>query len=146
MSCVFCRKIILDNENEIFCDAKNHWVHSNCEKLSVTEFETLCIGENDVPWFCKHCLLKTLPFSNGTVKIFNSLFMNKTNPKMNLNPSYLNNFFCEKDAIHNVENLHNQFNTDDESYLVNINNDYVLSQDMHRTICKSNVNANCSLI
>ena len=45
-----------------------------------------------------------------------------------------------------TKNLYNQFNTDDESYLVNINNDYVLFQDMHRTIFKSNANPNCSLI
>ena len=142
----FAEKSYLIMKNEIFCNAKNHRVHSNCKKLSVTEVETLCIEEDDVPWFCKHCLLKTLPFSNCTVKIFNSLFMNKTNPRMNLNPSYLNNFFCKKDTIYNDENLHNQVNTDDKSYLVNINNDYELSQDMHRTIFKSNVNPNCSLI
>ena len=65
---------------------------------------------------------------------------------MNQNLSYLNDFFCKKNTNYNDEKLHNQFNTDDESYLVNINNDYVVSQVMHRTIFKSNVNPSCSLI
>ena len=57
-----CSKEVKENENAVFCNISNHWIHANCENLNSEKFELLCQESEDIEWAYKKCLFKALPF------------------------------------------------------------------------------------
>ena len=52
-----CLKFVSDNEDAIFCNTGNHWIHAKCEKLTTAEFINLCNESEEAEWTCSKCLL-----------------------------------------------------------------------------------------
>ncbi len=53
--CPNCDKTVRENQNSIFCDACNFWLHLKCSGLNKIEFDLL--SENhDTDWFGKNVL------------------------------------------------------------------------------------------
>ena len=71
--CSACFKEVNENENAVFCNISNNWIHANCENLNSEKFELLCQESEDREWACKKCLFKALPFSNCPKKVLNSI-------------------------------------------------------------------------
>ena len=64
--CSQCSKAIRKNQNGIYCNNSNHWLHVNCTNLTNEEFKLLCKQDDDNLWCCNHCILDVLPFRNVT--------------------------------------------------------------------------------
>ena len=64
--CSQCSKAIRKNQNGIYCNNSNHWLHVKCTNLTNEEFKLLCKQDDDIPWCCNHCILDVLPFRNVT--------------------------------------------------------------------------------
>ena len=47
-------KVIVKNQERIFCDCCNKWLHKKCSVLETNVFETL--SNSNEPWFCWDCL------------------------------------------------------------------------------------------
>ena len=48
-----CTKAIGDNDNSIYYDKCNLWVHIMCNNLNLIDYQYL--HGNDDPWFCLRC-------------------------------------------------------------------------------------------
>ena len=67
--CKSCKKFVHERQNAIFCDSCKTWLHLKCTGLPKSQFYD--IGENDDPWFCKHCYCEIFPFHTLDKKISN---------------------------------------------------------------------------
>ena len=70
-SCSKCGKPCEDFENSepsIFCNSCNKWLHFQCSKLKVRQFNKL--GRNSDSYFCPSCIGESLPFSTVSKKQF----------------------------------------------------------------------------
>ncbi len=67
-----CEKTVGENQNSIFCDACNTWLHLKCSGLNKIEFNILSESP-DTDWFCKHCFKNIFPFQNLDDKKFRKL-------------------------------------------------------------------------
>ena len=108
--CSQCSKAIRKNQNGIYCNNSNHWLHVkltndmlNCMlNLTNEEFKLLCEQDDDIPWWCcNHCILDVLPFQNVTNSEFleQHQFCSKKNLTFQLDPNELNELFID-DSIH----------------------------------------------
>ena len=57
--CVVCKKIV--NNNCIFCNICDQWLHFKCSKLSKSQFYLL--SQSNEPYFCYSCIEQEMPFS-----------------------------------------------------------------------------------
>lgn len=72
--CNECSKPCKSNQNSIYCNICNNWVHQVCASLSDSQFNWLAVNDNH-PYFCRKCLMDTLPFqslSNEDLHIVNN--------------------------------------------------------------------------
>ena len=51
--CSICNQAIGDNDNSIYCDKCNSWVHIKCNNLNFIDYQY--VNGNDDPWFCLIC-------------------------------------------------------------------------------------------
>ncbi|XP_057290861.1 uncharacterized protein LOC130613549 [Hydractinia symbiolongicarpus] len=70
--CHICNKIALNNC--ILCDLCNTWLHVSCLKMTKSTFNKL--SQDEVPWFCRQCIYRTLPCTTLTDITLNSLTFN----------------------------------------------------------------------
>ena len=48
-----CLKFVSDNEDAVFCNTGNDWMHAKCEKLTTAEFINLCNAASEKnEWTC----------------------------------------------------------------------------------------------
>ena len=73
--CSACTGITDDNDNYIYCDKYNLWVHIKCNDLNFLDLQYL--NGNDDPWFCLKCSTELFPFDTLNNKIFNQYINNK---------------------------------------------------------------------
>ena len=148
LKCPLCLKFVSHNEDAIFCNTGNHWIHAKCEKLTTAEFIHLCNESEETEWTCSKCLLKALPFYCSTSKVFDSLFSNKDKllSKTKLDPSKLNKLFSNSDSDNWKTDLHNsQFeNNLTEENLDFIDHNYITSENT--LLLVEGMNRRCSLI
>ena len=70
--CLKCRKNVLENQNSIFCDVCENWIHLRCSGLNRTT--VLELSQTDESFFCGDCLKDTFPFANIKDYKFANLF------------------------------------------------------------------------
>ena len=58
--CHICTKTIIDNDDAIYRDKCNLWVHINCNNLNFIDYQYR--NGNDDPWFCLNCNTELFPF------------------------------------------------------------------------------------
>ena len=99
--CSQCSKAIRKNQNGIYCNNSNHWLHGKCTNLTNEEFKLICKQDDDIPCCCNHCILDVLPFRNVTNSEFleQHQFCFKKNLTFQLDPNELNELFVD-DSIH----------------------------------------------
>ena len=61
---VFATKLYLGAKRLFFCNKCNFYVHIKCNDISVSDYQRLEKEPNDVPWFCKHCIIDIFPFGS----------------------------------------------------------------------------------
>ena len=95
--CSKCSKAIRKNQNGIYCNNSNQWLHVKCTNLTNEEFKLLCKQDDDIPWCCNHCILDVLPFRNVTNSEFleQHQFCSKKNLTFQLDPNELNELFVD---------------------------------------------------
>ena len=62
--CGICKKTAAENHNAICCDKYNQWVHITCNKIMKCCYKNLL--KDKLPWYCRQCIGKVIPFSNMT--------------------------------------------------------------------------------
>ena len=67
--CSICTKTIGDNDDSIYCDNYNLWVHIKCNNLNFIDYQYL--NGNDDPWFCLKCNSERYSFGTLNNKTFN---------------------------------------------------------------------------
>ena len=75
--CVVCKKIV--NNNCIFCNICDQWLHFKCSKLSKSQFYLL--SQSNEPYFCYSCIEQEMPFSLISNTEFKRLYFCITNAK-----------------------------------------------------------------
>ena len=51
-------------QKPIFCNKCNFYVHIKCNDISVSEYQKSGKEPNDVPWFCKLCVIYIFPLGS----------------------------------------------------------------------------------
>ena len=74
-ACSICNIFIID-ENCIFCDLCNKWIHFKCSKLDKNTFSYY--SNSSDPWFCQKCSQLTFPFCNISNKSLLNLTFNSS--------------------------------------------------------------------
>ena len=59
--CKFCNNSCKRNQNSIFCEVCQLWVHLKCTALSIHQFKDY--ASNSLPYFCSSCLSENLPLN-----------------------------------------------------------------------------------
>ncbi len=62
ISCSKCGKHVYENQNSIFCDICENWIHLRCSGLIKKRFVEL--SQSNESFFCGACITDTFPFSN----------------------------------------------------------------------------------
>ena len=62
--CTKCNNDVLENQNSIYCDLCNTWLHAKCINLTKKELNLLSLSSET--WYCKFCLKSIFPFSSIT--------------------------------------------------------------------------------
>ena len=127
--CSQCSKAIRKNQNGIYCNNSNHWLHVKCTNLTNEEFKLLCKQDDDIPWCCNHCILDVLPFRNVTNSEFleQHQFCSKKNLTFQLDPNELNELFVDDSIqLSNVNDIdyHDFF---DISYYFSENSENIIA-------------------
>ena len=73
--CSICIKTIGDNDNSLYCDKCNLWVHIKC---NLNFIDCQYLNGNDDPWFCLKCNTELFPFGTLNNKTFNQ-YINSSN-------------------------------------------------------------------
>ena len=64
-TCPKCKLDVLDEQNSIFCDSCQNWLHLKCSGLKLKRFQELA-ADSTAQWFCKDCVVEScgaLPFN-----------------------------------------------------------------------------------
>ena len=89
--CKLCLKNVTDNDNAIWCDLCQTWVHIKCNHLNYMDYKYQQ-GCNE-PWYCLSCTNTLFPFGNLNNQNFLTFISNKNtitnNETKNLNSSLL---------------------------------------------------------
>ena len=137
--CSQCSKAIRKNQNGIYCNNSNHWLHVKCTNLTNEEFKLLCKQDDDIPWCCNHCILDVLPFRNVTNSEFlEHQFCSKKNLTFQLNPNELNELFVD-DSIQ-------LSNVNDIDYLDFFDISYYFSENSENIIANMQTQSSSILI
>ena len=127
--CSQCSKAIRKNQNGIYCNNSNHWLHVKCTNLTNEEFKLLCKQDDDIPWCRNHCILDVLPFRNVTNSEFleQHQFCSKKNLTFQLDPNELSELFVDDSIqLSNVSDIdyHDFF---DISYYFSENSENIIA-------------------
>ena len=60
--CRKCTKSCKNNQNSIFCNICNSWIHTKCTSLTLAQFNDLAKEGENVPYFCMECIKENIPF------------------------------------------------------------------------------------
>ena len=104
--CSICTKTIGDNDDSIYCDNCNLWVHIKCNNLNFIDYQYL--NGNDDPWFCLKCNSEFYPFGTLNNKTFNQ-YINSNNIQNKDNDEDNSSNLVLKPPP-NLNSLFNQFN------------------------------------
>ena len=55
--CGICHKYVRESQPSILCNNCNFYAHSTCSEVSPSECNTLADEPDEVPWFCKKCII-----------------------------------------------------------------------------------------
>ena len=110
--CFLRLKAICEDQNCIFCELDNRWLHANCENLINEEFEVLCNVNNFTSWYCTQCSLRALPFQKCSKKVFILLFANdaKNKHKNFLERNLLNKLFFNNENTKPIQSFYDNNN------------------------------------
>ena len=53
--CKSCNKVVINEDNAVYCDLCQFWCHAKCEKLSVEEYDGLTKQKFKIKWYCCQC-------------------------------------------------------------------------------------------
>lgn len=94
--CPHCKLPVLENQNSIYCDSCNNWIHRRCSGLSIHRFNELGYDTSST-WFCQICVADTMPFQKlSKSQFFSEILANqrKYNSIKELNRSCHNCNIC----------------------------------------------------
>ena len=74
--CSICTKTTGDNDDSIYHDKCNLWVHIKCNNLNFIDYQ--CHNRNNDPWFCFKLNTELFPFGTSNMKTFNR-YLNSSN-------------------------------------------------------------------
>ena len=55
--CGICSSSVKHNDKAVFCDQCSHWVHIECNDISVSEYKVLKNEPDDKQWICMYCTI-----------------------------------------------------------------------------------------
>ena len=120
--CGICRKSVNKNQKAIFCNACFKWIHRKCNGISLTEYDTLVLEDDDIPWQCILCeiahMASKFPFGYLAKVELNDLYGLDLPSQLQLLPSHK-----LRSKLSHIPSLDN-FNLD-ENYVQTINSKYV---------------------
>ena len=100
-SCPQCELPVRENQNSIYCESCDSWIHLRCSGLSIQRFKELGNDTSSL-WFCKNCIADALPVG----KLSQRHFLSEISPKKNKDNA-ITDFFrscpiCYK-RVNNIE-------------------------------------------
>ena len=101
---MFWQLSISDNDDSIYCDNCNLWVHINCNNLNFIDY----LNGNDDPWFCLQCDSEFYPIGTLNNKTFNQYIKSTNLQNKDNNEDNSSNLFLKPPS--NLNFLFNQFN------------------------------------
>ena len=94
-----------NNDDSIYCDKCNLWVHVKCNNLNFIEYQYL--SRKDDPWICLKYISELFPFATLNNKTFNQ-YINSHNIQ-NKNNDEDNSSNLVLKPLPNLNSLFNQF-------------------------------------
>ena len=59
--CLVCCKTFSNHYKAVSCNKCNKWVHKACSNINTSTYWKL--QKCKTPWYCKSCIMKSIPFS-----------------------------------------------------------------------------------
>jgi len=88
--CSLCLKNIRTNAKAVQCDLCNHWVHKDCNFISIKRYNEINEPNNNSNFECSKCLNSILPFGNTNDNVFSQTNTLGLNDESNLENLHFN--------------------------------------------------------
>ena len=110
--CSICTKTVDGNDNSIYCDKCNLWLHIKCNNLNFLDYQYL--HGNDDPWFCLKCNTELFPLGTFNNKAFNQYISSSNIQNKDIDQDNSSNLVLKPPP--NLNSLFNQFKNSSQIY------------------------------
>ena len=120
--CIVCAKSCKSNQNAIYCDICQKWLHQKCSELSIKEFTEL--GKSNLPYFCIKCYETIFPYHNLNKAEFSEIHSNEGKSSLSNFLHMFDDNLCDfSNNYITPENFYKQYatSTNDDFFMLHIN-------------------------